>query len=49
VNPGSDGSITDRRIITSRERFTAGYGNRPRVRILLEANTEREWGARHLS
>ena len=43
-----DGTITDRRIATSRERFTAVVGARPRARILLEASTEREWVARHL-
>ena len=43
-----DGTITDRRIATSRERFTAVWGARPRARILLEASTEREWVARHL-
>ena len=43
-----DGSITDRRIATSRERFTAVFGARPRARILLEASTESEWVARHL-
>src|ERR1035437_8659893 len=35
-----DGTITDRRIATSRERFTAGGGARPRARMLLEASTE---------
>ena len=43
-----DGTITDRRIATSRERFTAVLGARPRARILPEASTEREWLARHL-
>ena len=43
-----DGTITDRRIATSRERFTAVLGARPRARILLEASTESEWVARHL-
>ncbi len=43
-----DGSITDRRIATSRERFTALFGERPPARILLEASTESEWMARHL-
>ena len=43
-----DGTITERRIITSRERFTAVFGARPRARILLEASTESEWVARHL-
>lgn len=43
-----DGSVTERRIATSRERFTAILGNRSRGRILLEASTESEWVARHL-
>ena len=43
-----DGSITDRRIATSRERFTVVLGGQPRARILLEASTESEWVARHL-
>ena len=43
-----DGTITDRRIATSRERCTAVFGERPPARILLEASTEREWVARHL-
>ena len=43
-----DGTITDRRIATHRERFTAVLGERPRARILLEASTESEWVARHL-
>lgn len=33
---GADGAITERRIVTSRERMTAVLGNRPRARILLE-------------
>jgi transposase len=44
----ADGTITDRRIVTSRERFTAVFGERPRARLLLEASTESEWVARHL-
>ena len=44
----ADGAITERRIVTSRERFTAVLGHRPRARILLEASTESEWVARHL-
>jgi hypothetical protein len=32
-----DGTSTERRIVTSRERFTAVLGDRPRARILLEA------------
>src|SRR2546422_2472061 len=43
-----DGTITERRIVTSRERFTAVLGSRPRATILLEASTESEWVARHL-
>ena len=43
-----DGTITDRRIATSAERFTAVFGTRPRARLLLEASTESEWVARHL-
>ena len=43
-----DGRIVELRIATSRERFTAVLGNRPRARILLEASTESEWVARHL-
>jgi len=43
-----DGTITDRRMATSRERFTAVFGERPPTRILLEASTESEWVARHL-
>src|SRR6059036_30720 len=43
-----DGTITERRIVTSRERFTAVLGDRPRTKILLEASTESEWVARHL-
>ena len=43
-----DGTITDRRIATSRERCTAVFGEWPPARILLEASTEREWVARHL-
>ena len=32
-----DGTITDRRIATSRDRLTAVLGERPPARILLEA------------
>jgi transposase len=42
------GHVTDRRIVTSRDRFTALLGHRPRARILLEASTESEWVAQHL-
>jgi transposase len=43
-----DGTIQERRIVTSRERFTAVLGALPPARILLEASTESEWVARHL-
>ena len=44
-----DGSISERRIATTRERFAAVLGARPaRATILLEATTESEWVARHL-
>lgn len=43
-----DGTVEERRIATSRERFTAVLGERSRARILLEASTESEWVARHL-
>lgn len=44
----SDGELLERRIRTSRERFTAVLGGRPGARILLEASTESEWVAQHL-
>lgn len=43
-----DGQVTERRIATSRERFTAVLGERSAARILLEASTESEWVAQHL-
>src|SRR6185437_14357644 len=43
-----DGTVTERRIATSRERFTAVLADRPPARILLEASTESEWVAQHL-
>jgi transposase len=43
-----DGTLTELRIVTSRDRFTAVLGGQPRCRILLEATTESEWVARHL-
>lgn len=43
-----DGELIERRILTSRERFTAVLGERPPARVLLEAATESEWVARHL-
>jgi len=45
---GADGTVTERRIATTRERFTAVLGSRAPVRVLLEASTESEWVARHL-
>ena len=44
----TEGELIERRIATSRARFTAVLGVRPRARILLEASTESEWVARHL-
>ena len=49
-----DGTITDRRIVTSRERCTAVFGSRRPARILLESSTEsggsratsNRWGTR---
>jgi transposase len=43
-----DGHVTERRIATTRERFTAVLGQRSPARVLLEASTESEWVARHL-
>ncbi len=42
------GEVLEQRIVTSRERFTAVLGGRPRARIVVEASTESEWVARHL-
>ena len=42
-----DGSVEERRIVTSRERLTAVLSG-PRARVLVEASTESEWVARHL-
>ncbi|HEX7940387.1 MAG TPA: IS110 family transposase [Gemmatimonadaceae bacterium] len=44
----AEGELLERRIVTSRERFTAVLGARPPARILLDASTESEWVARHL-
>jgi transposase len=44
----TDGELIERRIATTRERFTAVLGTRPHARILVEASTESEWVARHL-
>lgn len=43
-----DGRIEERRVATTRERFTEVLGARERARILVEASTESEWVARHL-
>jgi transposase len=43
-----NGTVEERRLVTSRERFTAVLGARPRAKILLEASTESDWVARHL-
>jgi hypothetical protein len=43
-----DGLVIDRRLATTRERLTAVFWGRPRMRILLEAATESEWVAQHL-
>jgi transposase len=37
------GAIVDRRLATTRDRLTAVFWSRPRMRILLEAATESEW------
>lgn len=42
------GSISERRIVTSRERLAAVLGSCSPARILLEASTESEWVAQHL-
>ncbi len=42
------GQLLERRIETTRERFAAALGGRPRARILIEASTESEWAARCL-
>ncbi len=43
-----EGDVQERRIVTSRERFTALLGSRAPARVLLESSTESEWVARHL-
>lgn len=45
---GEDGTVTERRILTSRERLTAALGERAPARVLVEASTESEWVAQHL-
>ena len=42
------GEVVDRRIATTRDRFTAVFEGRRPMRILLEASTESEWVAPHL-
>jgi transposase len=42
------GAVVDRRIATTRERFTSLFKGRPPMRVLLEASTESEWVAQHL-
>lgn len=44
----ADGEVLDRRIVTARDRFTAMFWGRPRMRILVEASTESAWVAQHL-
>ena len=43
-----DGELIEKRIATTRPRFTAELGNRAEARILVEASTESEWVARCL-
>ena len=43
-----DGTFVERRIATTRERFTAVLAPYAPARVLLEAATESEWVARHL-
>lgn len=43
-----EGEVLDRRIATRREAFTALFGPRAPMRVLLEASTESEWVACHL-
>jgi len=40
--------MIEQRIQTTRERFAALFGDRPKARILIEASTESEWTARCL-
>src|SRR5262245_59010687 len=42
------GELVGRRIATTRERLTAVWWGRSRMRILVEASTENEWVAQHL-
>jgi transposase len=43
-----DGSASEQRIVTSRDRITAVFGNGAAARILIEASTESEWVAQCL-
>jgi integrase len=45
---GEDGTLVERRILTERRRLIEEFGERPQMRILLEAATESEWVARCL-
>ena len=42
------GEVLDRRIATTRDRFTAVFWGQPPMRVLVEAATESEWVAQHL-
>ena len=46
--PAADGSVTERRLATTRAQFTAVLGGRLPAQVLLEASTETGWVARHL-
>lgn len=48
VHQADDRTIANRRIATSRDRFTSVFGARPPACILFDASTEGEWMARHL-
>ena len=43
-----NGEILECRILTERRRLLEGFGERPKMRILLESATESEWVARCL-
>lgn len=44
----ANGTRTERRILTSRERFSAVFGDRAPAQVLPEASTESEWVAQYL-
>jgi transposase len=44
----AEGEVVERRIRTSRERFSEVLGARAPAQVLLEASTESEWVAQHL-